>query len=271
MEAVQTSPLPDTCQTSLQPNSFDQITRRAASGQVSRTAPWWILPLRSVLFLLTQSLVALILSLTGQTHPWQASIPWWPVYLILANLVTLTILNTLCCREGGIRLVDLWNFSRRDLKRDVVFFLLLGVISIPVGAVGFIGAQYLLYGSKMPEYVGALPMWAAWLSLLVMPVSIAVVELPTYLGYSMQRLEVLTGRRWLAMLLPVFWLALQHSALPLMFDLRFIIYRFLSMAPVALFVGIAFLHTRRLFPLMIVHFLLDLMLGLSVFSMSLGR
>ena len=51
------------------------------------------------------------------------------------------------------------------------------------------------------------------------------------MGYALPRLEALTGRRWLPLLLVAFWLAFQHSTLPLMFDARFILYRFLSMAP----------------------------------------
>jgi len=252
------------------PNSLAEVNRRTAGGEASRAGAWLILPMRTVLFTLVQALVAGIFWLLGDARPWAASIPWWPVYLILANLITLAVLNALCRRES-IRLADLWNLERSKLGRDLLSFLLLLVIGLPVGAVGFAGAQYLLYGSTMPEFVAALPLWAALLSLLVMPVSIAMVELPTYLGYSMQRLEALTGKRWLALLLPAFWLALQHSALPLMFDWRFILYRFLSMLPVALFVGIAYQRTRRLFPLMIVHFLLDLMLGVSVFAMSMMK
>ncbi len=102
-----------------------------------------------------------------------------------------------------------------------------------------------------------------------MPISIALVELPTYMGYSLPRMEAITRKRWLPVFLAAFWLALQHSALPLILDVRFMLYRFLSMLPLALCIGLVYQHYRRLGPLMVIHYLLDLQLGVTVFLMSL--
>jgi membrane protease YdiL (CAAX protease family) len=244
------------------------VARRVQAGKVSRRAPWLSLPARALLFIAAQAAFATGFALAGDSHPWLAASFWWPVYIILANLATLAILVALTRREG-LALNDLWNFSRKEFGRDALALLGLILIGTPVGALGFVGAAVLLYGGKTPEFVSALPMWAAWLSLVVTPVSIALVELPLYMGYATPRLEAATKNKALSFMLPVFWLALQHSALPLLFDGRFILFRFIQMLPVALFVGLAYSRTRRLAPLIALHFLLDLMMGLTVFTMSM--
>jgi hypothetical protein len=75
----------------------------------------------------------------------------------------------------------------------------------------------------------------------------------------MPRLEAQGLRRWQAVALPALMLGLQHFAVPLVFDLRFIAWRALMFLPFALLLGIV-LHWRpRLLPyIAIVHVLMDL-------------
>jgi hypothetical protein len=260
-----TSPHPLTA-----PNAPEQVNRRMQAGKISRLAPWLVLPLRTVLFALVQALLTVLFMLAGKTDAWEAAMRWWPVYLILANLITGGILLALVRREG-LSYPDLWKNAAISLgskRREILMWGLIILGSIVMGGLGFAGATLLLYGGQMPEFVGALPMWAAWLSLVVMPLSIALVETPLYFGYAMPRLEAITGRRWLPMLLAAFWLALQHSTLPLMFDMRFIFFRFVQMILLALYLGLVYHRTRRLVPLMVLHFLADLQLGVTVFMLS---
>jgi membrane protease YdiL (CAAX protease family) len=249
-------------------NELSVIKTGLNMENVSRVMPWAILPARTLLFALTQALIALIYWLSGTGEPWQASIRWWPVHVIITNVVLLMLLARLMRQEGG-RLADLWSFDKSRLGKDLLSSLGWALVVMPFGALGFIGAAYLLYGGQMPEYVFPLPLWAALLSLLVFPITIALAELPTYLGYAQTRLEALTGKSWLAVLLPAFWLAAQHSTLPLIFDWRFIFYRFLMMVPMAVVLGLVYRRTGRLFPLLVLHFLLDLQLGVMIFAMSL--
>lgn len=53
----------------------------------------------------------------------------------------------------------------------------------------------------------ALPLVAAWAILLVFPIVHALTELPTYFGYVMPRLQAMTGRRTLPLLLCAFVLS----------------------------------------------------------------
>jgi len=94
-------------------------------------------------------------------------------------------------------------------------------------------------------------------------------ELPTYFGYVMPRLEAQGLRKWLAITLPSLMLGLQHIGVPLLFDLRFILWRGLMYLPFALFVGIV-LHWRpRLLPYMaIVHVLMDLSFAMMLLNVA---
>ena len=107
--------------------------------------------------------------------------------------------------------------------------------------------------------VRSLPLWAAYASLVLFPLTQGMAELASYFAYSMPRLESRGMRPWLAITLPALALSLQHIAVPLLFDARFLLWRGLMFLPFAFFVGIV-LHWRpRLLPYMaIVHVLMDL-------------
>jgi hypothetical protein len=252
-------------------NSHHEVNARLRTGLIPAWMPWFMLTVRTLLFILTQAGTAALLAFTGSQNPWQEAIAWWPLYLIIPNLINLAVLAALAGREG-LRYSDLWKFRSAPgtQKRQVLLWTGLLLAGLLFGGLGFVGAQLALYGAEMPEFVGALPMWAAWLSLIIMPASIALVELPNYFGYCTPRLQALTGRRWLPVLLAAFWLALQHSALPLIFEPRFMLYRFFSMLPLAVYLAFVYGYTRRLGPLMVLHYLMDLQLGVTVLLISMA-
>jgi hypothetical protein len=105
----------------------------------------------------------------------------------------------------------------------------------------------------------ALPLVAAWAILLVFPIVHALTELPTYFGYVMPRLQAMTGRRTLPLLLCAFVLSTQHVFLPLLFDWRFLIWRFLMFLPFALWLGWVIDRRPTVLPyLAVAHGLIDL-------------
>jgi membrane protease YdiL (CAAX protease family) len=222
---------------------------------------------RTILFALTQSLIAGVFLLRGEPNPWQASVAWWPISAIVTNFICLALLVWLMRREGK-GLSYLYNYERGRLGRDLLMGLAFIFVAFPFAYLGLTGSTLLLYGGTMPDFFFPLPVWAALLTLLLFAPTVALAELPTYLGYSMPRIEALTGRTWLALLLVVFWLAAQHAALPLIFEWKFVLWRFLAFIPLALVVGLIYLRTRRLIPLMVAHGLIDASLGWTVWSIS---
>ena len=155
--------------------------RRVLSGKVWSAAPWLVLPRRTVLFAFLQAILALVFALVGRQDAWGATIFWWPVYLIVANAITFAALVALTRREG-LAYRDLWRFVRGPGSptgwREYLTWTVLVLLGLPVGGIGFSAASVLLYGGQVPEFVGPLPLWAALLAMAIMPVSIALVELP---------------------------------------------------------------------------------------------
>jgi hypothetical protein len=242
------------------PNSRESIAERIAAGRVSRTWPWAMALVRSVLFVALQSLVALLVGLVGSRDAWADSVRWWPLTATFANVANLALLSWLANGEG-IRLRDLYHLDRGSWKRDTRLFVGAFVVLVPLTILPSSLLSLGLWGSvdtPTATMFQALPLWAAVPLLVLFPVSVALSELPTYFGYAMPRLQALTGRRTSMLLLLAGALALQHVVLPLVLDWRFVAWRLLMYAPFALFVAWALDRRPTLMPyFMGMHVLLD--------------
>ena len=130
----------------------------------------------------------------------------------------------------------------------------LTVVYLIVGIAGGTLITPLIYGvAQPPAVMGNLPSWGAFYSLLIWPVLWGIVEELTYQGYALPRLQLLTGRSWLAVLLVTAAFGLQHIALPFTPDVRFMLWRFATSTLVGLVSALVYLRLRRLLPLVIAH------------------
>lgn len=226
--------------------------------------PWLMLVARLFLFMSIQALFAVGFWLAGSTAAWESAANWWPYVVSAANLICLVVLIWLFRKEGR-RYWDLFKIRRQFLKSDL---LVLGGLLVLLGPIGYlpnVGLARLLFGdpqSTLDLILRPLPLWAAYTSLLVFPVTQGLVELVTYFLYAMPELERRGLPGWGALSLASIFLALQHVAVPLLFNLPFIIWRGLMFLPFALLVGITLRWRPRLLPyLAIVHVLMDLSLA----------
>jgi len=253
-------------------NSREQIQQFVQKKRITWRWPLLMLVSRFLLFAGFQALIALIFMLAGSLAPWLASVAWWPFAAVLTNLVVLFLLSRLFGAEGG-KLTALYKFQRGEVWKDLLIIFGLLIVAGPVGFLPNILVARWLYGGS--EEVGAiffqrLPLWAALSSLVLFPVTNALAELPTYMAYSMPRLAVLSHRGWLAVLLAGFFLGFQHVALPLFFDWRFMTWRLLMFLPFALLVaGLLYWRPRLLPYTLIIHFLIDLQLVITLLLTSL--
>src|ERR1022692_1100994 len=78
-----------------------------------------------------------------------------------------------------------------------------------------------------------LPVWAVVYSLSVWWMIWSPTEEMTYQAYALPRIQALSGRTWVAMVVVGFWWALQHSLLPFLPDWRSALWRRLSRHPVS--------------------------------------
>lgn len=252
-------------------NSIPEIQGRVAAGSISWNWPLVMLIIRFILFAGWQLLIALLLAAQGRTDAWSAAAAWWPATATLTNLVCLTLLLWLFRREG-VRLVDVFGFDRAHIGRDLVAVLGILVVSAPLAYLPNVAIATWLFGDvtrAVDLMFRPLPLWAAYLSLALFPVTIALTELPTYYAYAMPRLEALAGRSAVALTLAVFWHAAQHVTLPLVFDWRFIVWRFVMFLPFALWIALCLRWRPRLLPyLIIAHALIDLQAVWLVYAVS---
>jgi hypothetical protein len=230
--------------------------------------PWMMLISRSLLFLIFQGLIALLLTLTGNPFGWDESARWWIFFAILANLVSIYLLMRVYRAEGK-RYLDILRFSRDNVKKDLLWFFVSGIIGLPLAAAPMNNLAVLIFGDSMTPInmmFRPLPLWGLVIGLLF-PVTIAFAELPTYFGYVMPRLGAQLKNGWAAWLLASMFLALQHSFLPLILDGRFMLWRFGMYLPFAMFVGLILKLRPQLLPyFVIVHALMDFS-ALSVYFM----
>lgn len=235
------------------PNSKAKLQERLQAGRITWAWPVIIVFARLIFAILAQALVAGLFMLQGHQTPWQAAAPWWPVYGTLIDISCLVLLAWLARREG-IRLFDLISFQRQRLGRDLLLGVGLLVSFIILSVAWGMVSGLLIYGaSPVPMIFGPLPLWGALYALLVWPIIWAIAEEMTYQGYSLPRLEVLSGRAWLAVIVVCFGFSLQHIALPIMPDWRWAAYRFVSSLLIGIGFSILYLRIRRLLPFIIAH------------------
>ncbi|WP_394236337.1 type II CAAX prenyl endopeptidase Rce1 family protein [Niallia oryzisoli] len=231
---------------------------------------YFSLVLRTVLFLIAGLLFVGVLTLKGSDTPFQEAEKWWPFQVILANLVTYFIMKALLKKEGrsykSLFLAPV-DKNRKTVREYVVLFL----AAVVGGAVPLYLFSYLLLGAIPPPdtHFQALPVVLAAIALILFPLSNAMVETPTYIGYALPRLQQATGRIYIPILIAGFFLALQHIFLPIVLDADYMLWRLVSFIPLAVILGVFFTKTKRLMPIVVIHFLIDLQLVSQMFVNSI--
>jgi hypothetical protein len=85
-------------------------------------------------------------------------------------------------------------------------------------------------------------------------------------GYVLPRLQVLTDRSWLAVLLVGFGLPCNITFLPFAPDGRQLLFRFLIFLPLVVVMPILYLRVRRLLPFVVAHWGMDFVLTLMTLA-----
>jgi hypothetical protein len=242
----------------LQLNSAPSIAARPPGPK--RNLPYLLLPSRLILFALFQLVLALILWPGRGRLDFEGAGSLWPYAALGANIVTVLILRGVF-RAEGLSLFDMYRFSPKTVGKDILVTLAVFAIIAPLSYFPEVFLADALFAD--PNVVtgimfAKLPLIVAIFTVLF-PLTIAFAELPLYMGYILPRLTARLGSRVPAVLIAGGFLALQHCALPLMFDARFILWRFGMFLPLALVMAIALAWRPRLLPyLMIGHALIDL-------------
>ena len=206
--------------------------------------PYVLLGSRLTIFLGFQSLVALYL------NSWQDSQKYWLLTATLTNLASIFLLYFLYKREN-LRFINLLRFSRVTFRKDVLIFIGLTLIIIPIAFFpNKLLSNWFWQNDEVPFIMMFQPIesWLIYILLLAFPITITFAELATYFGYIMPRSEKHLNLKWLSILLPVLFLSIQHCTLPFIPDVKFIVYRGFVFLPFALLLGISIRFRPTLFP-----------------------
>lgn len=247
-------------------------TAAYASKKYSMGTLVWMLLSRVLLFLVFQMLFFICFSLTGSSNAWNQSADWWPFSVILTNLLSMFLLNRLLKRENR-RFLDFFIFNRETVLKD---FLLMSTVLITANIVAYAFNYYLgslLFGDYIAGvnlFYRPLPVWAAWVALFLFPLTMPLGELPIYFGYVMPRLEVISGKKWIAVLLPSLFLSFQHVTMPLLFNVPFILWRMFMFLPLAFFIALTIRWKPGLMPYILIgHVFIDIMNSVMILIISL--
>lgn len=197
---------------------------------------------------------------------------------VLWSSVTITVVNLICLcllvwrdRVEGIDLVRSVGFERRRVVRDIGWGLLWSMLLYLLLVVGLFLTLLLLHGtagfSRLDTlFVGdadfsfPVPRWLAYVSAFVFPVLNAPIEELHYRGYVQPRLIAASGRRRTGILIGAAGFGVQHTAFAMTpssavgFAVGFFCW--------GVGAGCIVERQRRLFPLIVAHFISNLSFGI---------
>ena len=220
----------------------------------------FLLPLRCVVFLLV--FVAGVM-ITGKGF--EDITNWWSIVASVVNIATILLLVFISKKQYKTFLGFL-NYEKG--KTTVKQSVLISILIIVVGMAGMYLAGYLCYGVipyAAPMMVAPIPLWLAIINILILPVTTALAEEGLYLGCGVNNIK----NKYLAIFLPAFFFALQHSFIPVLMDFTYIVYRFLSFLPLTIILCWYYYKKRNPLPIMIGHALIDVATVMQILATSL--
>lgn len=206
-----------------------------------------LMPLRSVLFILVFITVSAV---TGKNLSDISNI--WSVAASVINILFVLSLVLIPRKQGGY--LKLINYEKGKTRPKQVFAMI-GIILL-VGMAGMYLAGWICYGVipyAAPMMIAPIPVALAVINLIVLPVSTALAEDSLYLGCGVRQIE----NKFVAIIVPAFFFAVQHSFIPTIPDVRYIIYRFISFLPLTVILCMHYHKHKNPLPIMIGHAVID--------------
>jgi len=224
---------------------------------------WWpvilFLPARLVFAFIAQGVTAGLFAFQGSSNAWQDAAAWWPVYSTITDLLCFLSLVWLTRRED-MTLLDLVGAKGKAILKQLLWTPAYLLAVAPAAILASLITQA-FYGTELPPMITVVNLSPAGVlySLIIWPVIWVITEELIYLGYLLPRIEVLSGRTWVAVLVVTFFWGFQHLAMPFILDEKYLVSRVLAaIAAVSGFTIVFVLWRRRLIPLIGAHYVADL-------------
>lgn len=207
----------------------------------------FLLPFRCTIFVLIFIIASLV---TGKSPDEISNI--WSITATAVNIVMILLLIFLTRKNGGYG--KLINYEKGKTKPKQIVGMIFLVLFVGMG--GMYLAGFICYGVipyAAPMMIAPIPLWLAIINVPLLPVTTAFAEDGLYLGCGVNQIK----NKYAAVLVPAFFFALQHSFIPTLFDLRYIIYRFLSFLPLTIILCHNYYKKRNPLPIMVGHAVID--------------
>ena len=179
---------------------------------------------------------------------------WWSIVATIINIFTIGLLLGIAKKDDKTYW-ELINYKKGQTKvKQVVFITVLVVV---VGMLGMYLAGFLCYGVipyAAPMMIAPIPKALAIINALLLPITTAFAEDGLYLGLGVNGIK----NKYCAIIIPAFFFAFQHSFIPVLFDAKYIIYRFLSFLPLTIILCWYYYKKRNPVPIMVGHAIIDL-------------
>jgi len=189
---------------------------------------------------------------------------WWSIVCSICNLITLFVLY---------KFTKVHNMTYRQLinyqsKQSSIKLIMLGIFVVVVlGMGGMFLAGYITYGEfpyLAKALVAPIPVWLAVINIAILPLSTTLAEDGLYLGLGVNQLT----NKWTGLLIPAILYALQHSFIPLYFDLTYMLYRFLSFLPLTILICLWYQKKHNPVPIIAGHFVINMATAVQILIMS---
>ena len=216
------------------------------------------MPLRSLVFIVVFVLISVIASKELQDIS-----NTWSVVASALNIITILALIFMTKNDGGFKKLINYEKGRTTPKQAIGMSILI----VCLGMGGMFLAGFICYGIipyAPPMMIAPVPVSLAVINLILLPVSTALAEDSIYLGCGVNTIK----NRYLSVILPSFFFALQHSFIPTLPDARYMVYRFLSFLPLTIVLCIIYRKQRNPMPIMIGHAIIDLLTAGQILATS---
>lgn len=208
----------------------------------------YLLPIRCVIFLLIFIIGAHICNKNTDEIS-----NWWSIVASIVNIATILLLITVSKKQNS-SYKELINYQKGKTTAKQIAVMI--IIILLVGMGGMYLAGFICYGVipyAAPMMIAPIPLWLAIINIPLLPISTAFAEDGLYLGCGVNQIK----NKYAAILVPAFFFALQHSFIPTLFDVKYVIYRFLSFLPLTIILCIHYHKNRNPLPIMIGHAVID--------------
>ena len=220
-----------------------------------------LLPIRCLLF------ISIFLSIMGISNKDLSDLTYlWSIIVTIVNIF-LIILLVLLTRIRNSSYLELINYKKGETKIKDVIIVSIIVIILGMGGMYLSGLIfYQKFPYLAPDMVSPIPLWIAIINIPLLPITTALAEDGLYLGCGVNQIN----NKYLKIIIPGFFFALQHSFIPLLLDIKFIGYRFFSFLPLTLLLAYIYDKKKNPLPIMIAHAIIDLFTVVSILIFSIN-